>query len=215
MEENLQVPQHQKINSFFIISFSMLHLLVGLGNPGKEYELTRHNVGFMIIDAIMHHFLFPDFKKKHNALISSGSIRSHKVILAKPYTFMNNSGTPISSIVKLYKIPLDNIIVFHDETDIDFCTIRIKKGGGNAGHNGLKSIDTLLGRDYWRIRFGIGHPSNGYDLSYHVLSQFNNLNAVNNTISNIIEHISLLFENDKSIFKNKVKDLIKYTDISS
>ncbi|GAT76912.1 peptidyl-tRNA hydrolase [Ehrlichia ruminantium] len=91
----------------------------------------------------------------------------------------------------------------------------IKKGGGNAGHNGLKSIDTLLGRDYWRIRFGIGHPSNGYDLSYHVLSQFNNLNAVNNTISNIIEHISLLFENDKSIFKNKVKDLIKYTDISS
>ncbi|QGR02179.1 aminoacyl-tRNA hydrolase [Ehrlichia ruminantium] len=194
----------------------MLYLLVGLGNPGKEYELTRHNVGFMIIDAIAQSFLLSDFKKKHNALMSSGNIKSHKVILAKPYTFMNNSGGPIANIVRLYKIPLDNVIVFHDETDIDFCTIRIKQGGSSAGHNGLKSIDTSIGRNYWRIRFGIGRPNNGrLDLSHHVLSQFNNLNAVNNTISTIIEHITLLLDNDKSTFKNKIKDLIKYEDISN
>ena len=190
----------------------MLHLLAGLGNPGKKYELTRHNAGFMIIDAIADKFNFPSFTKKHNALMSINHIGSHKVILLKPYTFMNNSGNPIMSIVSLYKIPPNNIIVFHDEVDIDFCTIRVKKNGGNAGHNGLKSIDNTIGKDYWRVRFGVGH-NNSTDLSHYVLSNFNNFNAVHSTIDSIIEYIPLLLEDNKSTFIDKVRNLSKHEDI--
>ncbi|WDM85302.1 aminoacyl-tRNA hydrolase [Ehrlichia sp. JZT12] len=192
----------------------MLYLLVGLGNPGKKYELTRHNVGFMIIDAIANKFNFPSFTKKHNALISGNSIDSHKVVLVKPYTFMNNSGAPIMSVVSLYKIPLNNVIVFHDEVEIDFCTIRVKKSGGNAGHNGLRSIDNILGKEYWRVRFGVGHSNNTIDLSHYVLSHFNNLDAVNSTIDKIIENITLLLEDNKSMFMDKVRNLSKYEDIA-
>ncbi|ABD45087.1 peptidyl-tRNA hydrolase [Ehrlichia chaffeensis str. Heartland] len=195
----------------------MFYLLAGLGNPGKKYELSRHNAGFMIVDAIASEFYFPSFRERHNALISIGNIKSHRVILVKPWTFMNNSGAPIMSIASLYKIPLDNIIIFHDEVEINFCTIRVKKSGGNAGHNGLKSIDNLLGKDYWRVRFGIGRPINKtnlkIDLSYYVLSQFHNIKAVNNTILNIVEHITLLLEKKPSMFMEKVKNLIKYEDI--
>ncbi|CEI85078.1 aminoacyl-tRNA hydrolase [Ehrlichia minasensis] len=191
----------------------MLHLLAGLGNPGTQYALTRHNTGFMVIDAISDKFHFPDFKKKNNVLISIGNIESYKVILVKPWTFMNNSGAPIMSVVSLYKIPLDNMIVFHDEVEIEFCTIRVKKSGGNAGHNGLKSIDNFLGKDYWRVRFGIGHPRDKMDLSHYVLSHFHNLNAVNNTISNIVEHITLLLEKNHTTFTDKIRNPLKYEDI--
>ena len=190
----------------------MFHLLAGLGNPGKRYELTRHNVGFMIVDAIAKKFHFPDFGEKNDALVSISNIASHKVILAKPWAFMNNSGAPILSIVSLYKIPLNNIIILHDEVEIDFCTIRVKKNGGNAGHNGLKSIDSLLGKDYWRVRFGIGHPRHKMDLSYYVLSRFHNLNAVSNTVSYVAEHITLLLENNHLTFMEKFKNLPKYKD---
>ncbi|MGN7618924.1 MAG: aminoacyl-tRNA hydrolase [Ehrlichia sp.] len=190
----------------------MLYLLAGLGNPGKKYELTRHNVGFMIIDAVARKFHFPDFVEKHNALVSVSHIDSHKVILMKPHTFMNNSGGPIMNAVSLYKIPLNNVIVFHDEVEIDFCTIRVKKSGGNAGHNGLRSIDNTLGKDYWRVRFGTGHPKSAIALSHYVLSHFNNFSAVESTIANIMEYITLLLEDNKSMFIEKVKNLSKYED---
>ena len=131
-------------------------LIVGLGNPGTEYKNTRHNVGFMAID-----FIAPNdsvWKKEKNALTMRGEIDGQKVIFAKPQTFMNNSGESVLPLMTFYKIPLENLIVIHDDMDIKLGEKREKIGGTSAGHNGIKSIDALCGKDYRRIRIGIGHP---------------------------------------------------------
>jgi PTH1 family peptidyl-tRNA hydrolase len=129
-------------------------LVVGLGNPGDEYKLTRHNVGFMAIDFLCG----PDsvWKKEKQALTTRSA--DNKIIYAKPQTFMNNSGDSVSAIMKFYKIPLENLVVIHDDMDIKVGEKREKVGGSSAGHNGIKSIDALVGNDYRRIRIGIGHP---------------------------------------------------------
>ena len=131
-------------------------LVVGLGNPGNEYELTRHNVGFMAID-----FLAPTnsvWKKEKNALTTRIDVDDTKIILAKPQTFMNNSGEAVAPLMTFYKIPLENLVVIHDDMDLKLGDIREKVGGGSAGHNGIKSIDNFVGKEYKRIRIGIGHP---------------------------------------------------------
>lgn len=131
-------------------------LIVGLGNPGNEYKNTRHNVGFMAIDA-----LAPDgatWKKEKNALTTRTEIDEFNVILAKPQTFMNNSGEAVAPLMAFYKIPLENVIVIHDDMDLKLGSLREKVGGGSAGHNGIKSIDNAIGKEYRRIRIGIGHP---------------------------------------------------------
>ena len=131
-------------------------LIVGLGNPGTEYSATRHNVGFMAVD----YFAPSDsvWKKEKNALTTRTEIDGHNVILVKPQTFMNNSGDAVGPLMAFYKIPLENIIVIHDDMDLKVGTIREKIGGGSAGHNGIKSIDNAIGKEYRRIRIGIGHP---------------------------------------------------------
>lgn len=131
-------------------------LIVGLGNPGNEYKNTRHNVGFMAIDAIA-----PDeavWKKEKNALTTRTEIDGFKVIFAKPQTFMNNSGEAVAPLMTYYKIPLENVVVIHDDMDLKLGSLREKTGGGSAGHNGIKSIDNAIGKEYRRIRIGIGHP---------------------------------------------------------
>lgn len=130
-------------------------LIVGLGNPGSEYELTRHNVGFMTIDQIA-----PDgkWKKEKNALTLHVEQNGQKIIYAKPQTFMNNSGEAVAPLMAFYKIPLENLIVIHDDMDLKVGDIRQKIGGSSAGHNGIKSIDKMVGPNYKRIRIGIGHP---------------------------------------------------------
>ena len=131
-------------------------LIVGLGNPGNEYVQTRHNVGFMAID-----FLAPDnavWKKEKNALTTRGEIDGHSIIFAKPQTFMNNSGDAVLPLMTFYKIPIENLIVIHDDMDLKVGAMREKVGGSSAGHNGIKSIDIAVGNDYRRIRIGIGHP---------------------------------------------------------
>lgn len=131
-------------------------LIVGLGNPGNEYKKTRHNVGFMTIDA-----LAPDgavWKKEKNALTTRTEIDGFKVIFAKPQTFMNNSGEVVAPLMTYYKIPLENVVVIHDDMDLKLGSLREKTGGGSAGHNGIKSIDNAIGKEYRRIRIGIGHP---------------------------------------------------------
>lgn len=131
-------------------------LIVGLGNPGNEYKNTRHNVGFMAIDAIA-----PDeavWKKEKNALTTRTEIDGFKVIFAKPQTFMNNSGEAVAPLMTYYKIPLENVVVIHDDMDLKLGSLREKIGGGSAGHNGIKSIDNAIGKEYRRIRIGIGHP---------------------------------------------------------
>ncbi len=131
-------------------------LIVGLGNPGAEYELTRHNVGFMAIDAMAPNDSV--WKKEKNALTTRCEIAGHKVIFAKPQTFMNNSGDAVLPLMNFYKIPLENLVVIHDDMDIKVGEKKEKIGGSSAGHNGIKSIDAAVGNEYRRIRIGIGHP---------------------------------------------------------
>lgn len=131
-------------------------LVVGLGNPGETYKNTRHNVGFMVVN----HFAGDGakWKKEKNALTCAMDIGGRRVILVQPQTFMNNSGDAVGPLMAYYKIPLENVIVIHDDMDLAVGSVREKIGGGSAGHNGIKSIDRAVGADYKRIRIGIGHP---------------------------------------------------------
>ncbi len=137
-----------------------MYLLVGLGNPGASYEGNRHNIGFMAIDAMHRHFSFGPWRKKFQSELSEGNLPgiSEKVVLLKPQTYMNNSGQGVQAALQFYKMPLENVFVFHDELDVAPGKIKIKQGGGAGGHNGLRSIDEHCGQDYWRVRLGIGHP---------------------------------------------------------
>jgi len=131
-------------------------LIIGLGNPGNEYQNTRHNVGFMAIDALAPRDA--TWKKEKNALTARDEIDGYKLIFVKPQTFMNNSGDSVGPLMAFYKIPLENIVVIHDDMDLKLGDVREKIGGSSAGHNGIKSIDNAIGNEYKRIRIGIGHP---------------------------------------------------------
>ena len=148
-------------------------LLVGLGNPGKKYEGNRHNIGFMAIDAIADEYGFAGYREKFQGDLSEGRIGAEKVILLKPKTYMNESGQAVGRAAKFYKIEPSRIVAFHDELDLDPGKVRVKTGGGVAGHNGLKSIKAHLGTpDFLRVRLGIGHPGDKNRVSGYVLSDF-------------------------------------------
>jgi PTH1 family peptidyl-tRNA hydrolase len=144
-------------------------LLVGLGNPGPQYAKTRHNIGFMVVDAIAHEYGFSSCAKKFRSEWYEGVVNGEKASILKPKTFMNLSGEAVGEACRFYKIPLEKIVVFHDDIDLPFDTLKIKKSGGSAGHNGLKSIDAHIGNDYLRIRIGIGKQ---HDTIAHVLDAF-------------------------------------------
>ncbi|MBO4672529.1 MAG: aminoacyl-tRNA hydrolase [Alphaproteobacteria bacterium] len=131
-------------------------LIVGLGNPGCEYAATRHNVGFIALDTFAGENT--TWKLEKNALVTKGQIAGRNVIFAKPQTYMNNSGIAVQALMTFYKIPLENLVVIHDDMDLPCGKMRIKIGGGSAGHNGIRSIDGAVGPEYKRIRIGIGHP---------------------------------------------------------
>lgn len=163
-------------------------LVIGLGNPGPEYTNTRHNVGFMAVDTLAGDDI--KWKKEKNALTYATDIDGHRIIFVKPQTYMNNSGTAVLALMTFYKTPIENIIVIHDDMDLSIGDIREKIGGGSAGHNGIKSIDANVGRDYRRIRIGIGHPRD-FDLPTNpadwVLGRFGPLQlaAITQAIKNI------------------------------
>ena len=174
-----------------------MFLFVGLGNPGKKYESTRHNVGFMAVDAIARDFGFPKFSQKPLYMVSVGNIDQHRLVLIKPCTYMNNSGAAVLSAVGTYKIALDSLVVFHDDVALLLGAVKVKKGGGSGGHNGIRSIDSSVGSEYWRIRVGIG-PQNveGRDLSSFVLSNFDNLEDMQDILNNISSNIHFLLNGD-------------------
>lgn len=149
-----------------------MYLFVGLGNPGPQYAKNRHNVGFLCIDEIRSSFGFGPEKNKHRGLVSEGVIEGHKVLTLKPLTYMNRSGGSVAEVVQFYKIPLDHIFVFHDDLDLLPGKIRVKRGGGHGGHNGLRDMDAHVGQDYWRVRIGIGHPGDKNQVSSYVLHDF-------------------------------------------
>lgn len=147
-------------------------LFVGLGNPGKKYNNNRHNIGFMAVDDIIHRHNFSEGKSKFQGFIYDGKLENEKALILKPLTFMNLSGKSVAEAARFYKIPTENIFVFHDELDMPSGKIKFKTGGGNAGHNGLRSIDQYLGKNYHRIRMGIGHPGDKEMVHGHVLGNF-------------------------------------------
>jgi PTH1 family peptidyl-tRNA hydrolase len=147
------------------------HLVVGLGNPGSDYATTRHNIGFMAVDALAERYGCALWKKKFKGFVTTSS--DPALLLLKPQTFMNLSGEAVAEAMRFHKLAPKDVIVFHDELDLLPGQIKIKQGGGAAGHNGLKSIDAHIGPDYWRIRLGIGHPGvKGDVVTQYVLSAF-------------------------------------------
>src|SRR6478752_1352250 len=147
-------------------------LIVGLGNPGPEYAGNRHNIGFMVADLLAERISGRFKAHKSRAQVVEGRIGGQRDVLAKPMTFMNLSGGPVTALRDFYKVPVGNIIAVHDELDIDYATLRLKKGGGDNGHNGLKSITKSLGPDYLRVRCGIGRPPGRMDVAAFVLKDF-------------------------------------------
>ena len=149
-----------------------MKLFVGLGNPGAKYQSNRHNVGFMILDKLVSDYGFDGWKSKTGSQISTGRIGMTKIIALKPQSFMNKSGLPVAEAARFYKIEPEDIYVFHDEIDIGEGRLRVKQGGGHGGHNGLRDIDRHIGKDYWRVRIGVGRPHTKEDVHKWVLNDF-------------------------------------------
>lgn len=149
-----------------------MKLFVGLGNPGAQYALNRHNVGFMALDSIAATHDLPAWRKRFQGWTCEGKLGGEKVVMLKPATFMNESGQSAQEAVHFYKLELDDVIVFHDELDLAPGKVRVKIGGGAAGHNGLKSMSSHLGNDYVRVRIGIGHPGRKDQVVHYVLQNF-------------------------------------------
>ena len=181
-------------------------LLVGLGNPNPNNSNNRHNVGFSVIDAINIKFKLSKQKPKFKGLLTTGNIDEQKVFAIKPLTFMNSSGICIKELIEYFKIEAKNVFVFHDDMDIDSGKIKVKFGGGNAGHNGIESIDKNIGKNYSRIRIGIGRPKNNSAETDHVLDNFSNdeKQSVEEVTNNILESFSILIKMDLDLFSSKV-----------
>jgi PTH1 family peptidyl-tRNA hydrolase len=149
-----------------------MRLVVGLGNPGSRYARNRHNIGFMVVDAIARLYGFPAFRNRFRGEVAEAPIEGQRRILLKPQTFMNGSGQSVAEAVRFFKFAPEEIVVIHDEIDLRPGKLRVKRGGGNAGHNGLRSIDPLIGPDYWRVRIGVGHPGIKELVQPYVLQNF-------------------------------------------
>ncbi len=149
-----------------------MRLFVGLGNPGREHAAQRHNIGFMAVDAIASRYRAPAFRARFQALASEVTLSGERTVLLKPETFMNESGRAVREAVRFFKLELADVTVFHDELDLAPGVVRVKVGGGNAGHNGLRSITAELGNDYRRVRLGIGHPGSKDRVLGYVLGNF-------------------------------------------
>ena len=149
-----------------------MQLWVGLGNPGAQYALNRHNVGFMVADTIADMHRFGTVQKKFSGWVQEGRVGTHKVLLLKPATYMNESGRAVGEAMRFYKLEMDALTVFHDELDLAPFKVKVKQGGGTAGHNGLRSIDQHLGADFRRVRLGIGHPGHKDRVTGYVLGNY-------------------------------------------
>ena len=199
--------------SFFKKADPNMWLLVGLGNPGDKYKNNRHNIGFMVLDAIAEDIGGLIWRSKFSSLMCEGKIGDEKVVLLKPQTFMNESGQGIGKAAKFYKIPPSKIIVFHDELDINPGKVRVKSGGGVAGHNGLKSARSHLGTaDFKRVRLGIGHPGDKNRVSGYVLSDFakSEQNWLERLIDAVSRHVTMLLNGNADDFMTRVAEDVRH-----
>ena len=191
-------------------------LLVGLGNPSPDNENNRHNIGFKIIDAINKKYTLSKQKPKFKGLLTTGKIGDKKIYAIKPLTFMNNSGQCIRELIEYFKIDPKDVIVFHDDIDLELFKIKIKRGGGHAGHNGIKSIDQFVGKEYWRIRLGIGRPEEREQVNKHVLSNFKDFEEkkYKEIFKLIATEIPQLVNGNHSTFIEKISDSISSIDLA-
>ena len=181
-------------------------IFAGLGNPGSKYENNRHNVGFMAADAIHRRHSFSPWSKKYSALVSDGRIAGEKVLLIKPQTFMNLSGQSVGEAMRFHKLSPEDLVVFYDELDLAPGKVRVKTGGGTGGHNGIKSLDAHCGKDYRRVRIGIGHPGAKHLVTNHVLGDFAKLDAewLDPLLEALADQAELLVRGDDPGFMSKV-----------
>ena len=183
-------------------------LLVGLGNPTPNSNNNRHNVGFKIVDAINQKFGLSKQKPKFKGLLTTGTIGDKKIYAIKPLTFMNNSGICIRELLEYFKMDAEDVIVFHDDLDVEFGKIKAKFSGSSAGHNGIASIDKFIGKDYSRVRVGIGKPKNNIETADYVLQNFDEdeMTSLEKIIDNIADSISILVDKKLDLFSSTVNN---------
>ncbi|HAU78531.1 MAG TPA: aminoacyl-tRNA hydrolase [Agrobacterium sp.] len=183
-----------------------MKIIAGLGNPGTQYAGNRHNIGFMAVDAIQRLPSFAPWSKKFKAEISEGEIAGEKVLLMKPQTYMNLSGESVGEAMRFFKLTPADIIAIHDELDLPAGRVRIKTGGGHGGHNGLKSLDAHCGKDYRRLRLGIGHPGDKERVHGHVLGDFAKADRVwlEPLLDAIADNATMLVKAEDSQLMNKL-----------
>lgn len=181
-------------------------LLVGLGNPGADYARQRHNIGFMAVDAICRRHGFGPWRKRFQGQTADGTVAGEKVLALEPLTYMNLSGQSVGAALQFFKEKPENIVVFHDELDLPPGRIRVKKGGGHGGHNGLRSMDAHIGKEYWRVRLGIGHPGDKALVSGYVLHDFSKTEQqwVEPLVDACADAFPLLVQGRPEEFMNKV-----------
>jgi peptidyl-tRNA hydrolase, PTH1 family len=186
-------------------------LIAGLGNPGSQYAKNRHNAGFIVVDELHAHYRFGPWKAKFDGLLSEGSLSGRKTYLLKPQTFMNLSGDSIGPALRFFKLPLEALVVVHDEIDLAAGKLKVKTGGGDAGQNGLRSITAALGPDYRRVRLGIGHPGDKDRVTGHVLQNFSkdDIAWLKPLVDAMVEAAQLLAADDDAGYMSKVALLIK------
>lgn len=187
-------------------------LWIGLGNPEPSMQQQRHNIGFMAVDEIASQYTFSPWRTRLGGMTAEGMVGGEKILLLKPMTYMNNSGESVQKVVHFYKLSFDCISVFHDELDLEFCRTRVKKGGGAAGHNGLRSIDRHLGSAaYWRVRLGIGHPGHRDRVHGYVLGDFSKqeVPALQAHMSAVSSAAPLLAQSEPEAFMSKTTLLVR------
>ena len=193
-----------------------MQLWVGLGNPGGQYALQRHNVGFMAVDIIAEVHSFSPWSKKFRSLIAEGRVGRNRVLLLKPQTFMNDSGDAVQQALRFYKLDIEALTVFHDELDLAPFKVKVKVGGGTAGHNGLRSIDAALGPDFRRVRIGIGHPGPGRKdlVTPHVLGNYRKteMEPLSDLLAAIAAEAEWLGDSDDVRFMSEVALRLQQTD---
>jgi PTH1 family peptidyl-tRNA hydrolase len=183
-----------------------MHLIVGLGNPGDKYSRNRHNIGFLAVEEIAKRHGFPPFREKFKGLISEGTIAGEKVLILKPQTWMNSSGESVEAAAQFYKLAPAEITVVYDEIDLVPGKSRIKRGGGNGGHNGLRSIDPRIGSDYRRVRLGVGHPGHKDRVMPWVLGDFSkaDLEWLEPLLTALADNAGLIISGDDNTLMNKL-----------
>ena len=181
-------------------------LIAGLGNPGSQYAKNRHNAGFIVADELHAHYRFGPWKTKFEGLLSEGSLAGRKTWLLKPQTFMNLSGDSVGPALRFFKLPLEALVVVHDEIDLAAGKLKVKTGGGDAGQNGLRSISAACGANYRRVRLGIGHPGDKERVTGHVLQNFSkdDIAWLKPLVDAMVEAAPLLAKNDDAGFMSRV-----------